>query len=315
MRILVAEDEPVQLRLLQGLLTKWGHEVIVATDGAQAWSALMTEAAPNMAILDWMMPGMDGVRICRELRNLADKTYTYILLLTARDHKEDLVEALEAGADDYLTKPFDTQELKARLQAGKRVLDLQQQLLGANRNLQFQASHDPLTGLLNRGAILEMLFNEFARSRRERKPVGILLADIDHFKNVNDTFGHATGDVVLRYVSQAMRSVTRPYDSVGRYGGEEFLIIVPGCDSVAAREKGEQIRRTVSRESIRAGDGSRITVTLSIGVSSVCAPADYQKVLDATDAALYAAKNAGRNRVQYSMLEMPEALPGRPLIM
>jgi two-component system cell cycle response regulator len=308
MKILIAEDEPIQLRLLRGLLTRWGHEVVVATDGEQAWSVLTGDNAPNLAILDWIMPAMDGVRICRDLRKLSERPYTYILVLTARDHKKDLVEALEAGADDYLAKPFDVDELKARIHAGQRLLDLQEQLVKANLALQFQASHDALTGILNRGAILEMLFNEFARSKRDRKPVGVILADIDHFKNINDMYGHATGDVVLRQTAQAIRSVTRTYDSVGRYGGEEFLIVVPGCDAKASQEKAEQIRLTVSAEPIQTAGGGETTVTLSLGVVSVCAPTDYQKALDAADAALYRAKREGRNRVESAGPASTEAL-------
>jgi two-component system, cell cycle response regulator len=302
MRILIAEDEPVQLRLLQSLLTKWGHEVTVATNGKQAWSALTAENSPNFAILDWIMPGMNGIRITRELRGLPNRPYTYILMLTARDHKKDLVEALESGADDFLAKPFDAQELKARLLAGKRLIDLQEQLLTANGALQFQASHDSLTGVFNRGAVLEMLFNEFARSRRERKPVGVMIADIDHFKHVNDTYGHTTGDVVLHHVAQTIRTVVRTYDSVGRYGGEEFLIVVPGCDSRVAQEKAEQIRRAIAGSGIDAPGKKKITATLSIGVVSVCDPLDYQKVLDTADEALYRAKRSGRDRVEVGEL-------------
>jgi two-component system cell cycle response regulator len=172
MRILVAEDELVQRRLLEGLLTQWGHEVIVASHGEQAWSVLEGENRPDLAILDWVMPGMDGLRVCREQRKDADHKYIYILLLTAKDRKQDFVEAMEAGADEYLVKPF-AQELKARLIAGKRILDLQEQLVCANRSLQFQASHDTLTTLFNRGAIAGILQNEFARALREGKSVRV----------------------------------------------------------------------------------------------------------------------------------------------
>ena len=298
MRILIAEDSPVQLQLLRGLLVQWGHDVVVATDGKQAWSALTTgENPPDLAILDWMMPEMDGLHICHELRKAPERAYTYVLLLTARDRKGDLVQALEAGADDYLAKPFDTQELKARLHAGKRVLDLQAQLMKANRNLHFQASHDALTGILNRGAVLEMLFNEFSRSMRERKPVGVILADLDHFKSVNDTYGHSTGDVVLHHVAQKIRSVIRTYDLVGRYGGEEFLIVLPGCDATNAEQNAERIRLAVASEAIPSAGNVEVKPTVSMGVVSVCAPTDYQAVLNAADEALYRAKREGRNRV------------------
>ena len=303
MRILIAEDEPVQLRVLEGLLTKWGHDVVVASDGSQAWSVLTGDSPPDLAILDWIMPAMDGLRICRELRSISGRTYTYILVLTARDHKEDLVEALEAGADDYLAKPFHPQELKARLHAGQRVLDLQEQLVKANQALQIRASHDALTGILNRGAILDVLLNEFARSRRDRKPVGVILADIDHFKKVNDTHGHTTGDVVLRQTAQTIRSVIRSYDSVGRYGGEEFLIVVPGCDVNLSKQKAEQIRLAMSAAPIQTAANGAVTVTLSLGVVSACAPDNGQEVLEAADRALYQAKREGRNRVESGILQ------------
>jgi diguanylate cyclase (GGDEF)-like protein len=300
MRILVAEDEPVQLRLLQRLLTSWGHDVVLATDGDQAWSMLTGENPPNLAILDWMMPAMDGLRICRQVRQSSAPSYTYILVMTARDQKNDLVEALEAGADDYLTKPFDADELRARLHSGKRVLELEEKLRSANQSLQFQATHDGLTGLLNRGAILDALLNEFARTRREKKPVGVILADVDHFKKINDSYGHGMGDDVLREVAQRMRSVIRSYDSVGRYGGEEFLLILPGCDRDSAMQKAEQIRGAVAASPVIAAHD--FICTLSLGVVSVCDPTDYQTVLVGADEALYRAKREGRNRVACTVL-------------
>lgn len=302
MKILIAEDEPIQLRVLESLLAKWGHDVVVASDGEQAWSILMGDRPPDLAILDWIMPAMDGLRICRELRGISGRAYTYILVLTARDQKEDLIEALEAGADDYLTKPFHPQELKARLYSGKRLLDLQEQLVKANQALQIRASHDALTGIFNRGAILDVLLNEFARSRRDRKPVGVILADIDHFKNVNDTYGHTTGDLVLRQTAQTIRSMLRIYDSVGRYGGEEFLIIIPGCDANLSGQKAEQIRLAVSAAPIQTAANAMVAVTVSLGVISVCAPENGQQVLESADQALYQAKRDGRNRVAAGLL-------------
>jgi two-component system cell cycle response regulator len=308
MRILIAEDEPVQRRVLQSLLLKWGHDVVVATDGDQAWSVLTEPSPPDLAILDWMMPAMDGLRICKELRSIPGRPYTYILILTGRDHKEDLVETLEAGADDYLTKPFDARELKARLHSGKRLLDLQNQLLKANNALQIRASHDGLTGLLNREAVLEALSNEFARSRRDRKPVGLILADIDHFKNVNDTYGHAIGDVVLRHTAHAIRSVVRTYDAVGRCGGEEFLVVLPGCDIAAAKQKAEQIRLAVCATPIPISESGFVSVTLSLGVVSAGGTENSEEVLKSADEALYQAKREGRNRVQAAFLPS-DAIP------
>ena len=295
MRILIAEDETIQRRLLESLLTGWGHEVVVATDGSQAWAMLQGENRPELTILDWMMPGMDGLRVCAELRKDSSQPYIYIVLLTARDRKQDLVQALEAGADDYLVKPCEAQELKARLKAGKRILDLQEQLVSANRTLQFQATHDSLTGLLNRRAIVEILHKELARAQREREAVSVILVDIDHFKKINDTQGHPAGDAVLCRVSQIMKSSVRNYDSVGRYGGEEFLIVLPGCPSELATERAEHVRLMLSEPS---PDPSENRITVSMGVAAAHGPIKMEELLTRADDALYRAKRNGRNRVE-----------------
>ena len=300
MRILIAEDEAVQRRLLERLLTAWGHELVEATDGPQALALLRGENHPDMAILDWMMPGMDGLSVCRELRSDAGQSYIYLMLVTAKDRKQDMVEAMEAGADDYLAKPFDAQELKVRLHAGERILKLQEQLVSANRSLQFQAAHDPLTGLYNRGAIMGILQNELMRAARERKPVSVILVDIDHFKTINDTLGHAAGDAVLRHAAQKMQSAVRSYDAVGRYGGEEFLIVFPGCPARMAKERAEQIRLILGEPS---SVPSEKTITVSMGVSSATHPSQREELLSSADSALYKAKREGRNRVELA----PEA--------
>lgn len=295
MKILIAEDETIQRRLLESLLTGWGHEVAVATNGTQAWAMLQGENRPDLTILDWMMPGMDGLRVCAELRKDSSQTYVYIVLLTARNRKQDLLQALDAGADDYLVKPFDAQELKARLKAGKRILDLQEQLVSANRNLQFQATHDSLTGLLNRRAIVEILQKELARAERERESLSIILVDIDHFKKINDTRGHLAGDAVLCRVSQIMKSSVRSYDSVGRYGGEEFLIVLPGCPAELATKRAEQFGLMLSEPS---SDPSGNQITVSMGVAVGSGPVKMEELLSRADDALYQAKRNGRNRVE-----------------
>lgn len=295
MKILIAEDELIQRRLLERLLTRWGHDVVVATDGEQAWSVLQGEHRPDLAILDWMMPGMDGLRVCRELRKDTGHKYIYIMLLTARDSKQDLVEAMEAGADEYLAKPFDAQELKARLIASKRILDLQEQLVCANHSLKFRASHDALTTLLNRGAIVEILQNELKRGLREGKPVSVILLDIDHFKKLNDTHGHLAGDAVLRLAAERMKSSVRSYDSVGRYGGEEFLLVLPGCSSRMATERAEQVRFAVSQPS---QDRLESQITVSMGIAEAKGPTKMDELLCRADDALYRAKRNGRNRIE-----------------
>jgi len=309
MRILIADDDPVSCRLLDRLLHKWGYEVIAAHSGTEAWEALQAENAPRLALLDWMMPGMDGVEICRRVRARSLQSYVYMILLTANDKVGNLVEGLESGADDYLTKPFHPQELRARLRVGLRMLNLESNLVEVRENLLFKASHDALTSILNRGAIIEALEREISRAQREGSSVGILLADVDHFKKVNDTWGHLVGDEVLRAVTSRLKAEVRSYDSVGRYGGEEFLILLPGCDRAKLEAKVEQLRKAADRAPIETSAGP-VSVTISIGgiASAECPQCKSNQLLRATDAALYRAKVAGRNRTEIARASDMEVL-------
>lgn len=297
MKILIADDESVSRRMLHGLLAKWGYDVVEAADGNAAWERLKSSDGPRMALLDWMMPGQNGVDVCRALRKLRPEPYTYVLLLTAKDAKESVVEGLESGADDYLTKPFNPQELKARIRVGLRLLDLEDNLVQAREAMRFKATHDILTGVWNRGAILEALDREIWRSRREGLSLGVLIADLDHFKSVNDTYGHAAGDAVLQEITKRMRTDVRPYDAVGRYGGEEFLILLPGCNGSTTRDKAERLREGISRDPVATSAGI-LKVTLSIGgVATGDWPEDNaNQILQMADSALYRAKGEGRNR-------------------
>jgi two-component system, cell cycle response regulator len=305
-RILIAEDDPVSRRLLELFLVKWGFEVAVATTGTEALTMLERMDAPRLAILDWMMPGMEGVQVCQKLRESSDRPYVYVLLLTARTQKEDLLQGLESGADDYLTKPFDSQELRARLHVGQRILDLQDQLIAAGEELLYRATHDNLTGMVNRGVIMDTLRRERARQTREGGSFGIVLVDLDHFKYVNDTYGHLAGDEVLRDAAQRMMACVRPYDSVGRYGGEEFLIVVPSSDAMGTMGLAERIRRAIEATPMMT-NSIPIAVTASFGVTASVdkSPLDPQEILRLADAALYRAKERGRNRVE---LARPEDL-------
>jgi two-component system cell cycle response regulator len=311
MRALIADDDPVNRRLLQALLTKWDYEISVAADGATAWQMLQADGAPRLALLDWMMPGMDGVEVCRRIRSRQDGAYTYVLLLTARDGHRDVLEGLEAGADDYLTKPFDPEELRVRLRTGKRILDLENRLLAAQVSLAFEAAHDSLTELWNHRAILESLQRELVRAAREHTSLGVVLLDVDHFKQVNDRHGHLAGDDVLREVSRRMQASVRSYDGVGRYGGEEFLVILPTCSAAEALEKAEQIRRVIADQPFQTCDGPlRITASLGALGSAAGLYQDPSALLQAVDAALYRAKDAGRNCVKAAPLPGVECESG-----
>ena len=298
MKILIADDESVSRRMLQGLLTKWGYEVVAAEDGKVAWERLNSADAPRIALLDWMMPERNGVDVCRDLRSQRPEPYTYILLLTAKDAKESVVEGLESGADDYLTKPFHPQELKARLRVGIRLLELEDTLVQAREAMRFKATHDALTGVWNRGTILETLERETLRSRREGTSLGVIIGDLDHFKLVNDTYGHLIGDWVLRETVTRMQACVRPYDAVGRFGGEEFLILLPGCDSAAAAERTDQIRAAIAHPPMETDSGP-LKITMSLGgVATGNWPDETpNQLLQMADAALYRAKEEGRNRV------------------
>jgi two-component system, cell cycle response regulator len=294
--ILIAEDDLMFRRILQSWLESWGFGVIVAEDGNRAWEILCQDQPPQLVIMDWVMPGVDGLELCRRARAVQSGPYQYILLVTARDQTHDVVRGLEAGADDYLTKPFDKAELHARLRVGRRILSLQRNLIGAQEKLRFQATHDALTGLWNRGALLDLLNSEMERTLRTHASMGILLLDVDHFKPVNDTFGHLVGDAVLGEVARRIERATRPCDMTGRYGGEEFLVILPSCDREQTLTSAERIRAAVATVPFVVG-GQEICLTTSIGatVAPDCASSETE-ILSLADLALYQAKSEGRNR-------------------
>jgi diguanylate cyclase (GGDEF)-like protein len=305
MKILLAEDSPVYRRLISESLKEWGFDLVVAEDGAEAWRLLQRPDAPRLILLNWMLPGIDGIELCRRIRkNETCEGYAYTVIFTGQTRKEALAEAMEAGADDYLAKPFEPSELRARLLAGKRILDLQRELVFSRESFRFAATHDFLTGILNRAEVLASLERELARSRRKNGPVGIILADLDHFKRINDSLGHLAGDIVLKEVARRLRSDLRVYDSVGRYGGEEFLLVLPDCDLNTTARRANEICSLVSSEPI-ATSGGKTSVTLSMGATaSDCVPdATIESLLQEADTALYRAKESGRTRVESSALK------------
>lgn len=299
--ILVAEDSAIYRRLIETHFTDWGFDFICVRDGKAAWKLLSQKHAPRLALLDWVLPEIDGVELCRRLRSRPDhEPYTYTILLTSKNRKAEMLEAMNAGADDFLAKPIDALELKARLLVGKRIVDLQQKLVSINSALQFVASHDFLTGAWNRSEIVAFMQRELARARRDSTPVGIALVDVDHFKKVNDDLGHETGDVVLKEVTERLTCSLREYDGVGRYGGEEFLLVIPGCDLATTTRRANQIRELVSAKPIVTPQGS-VLVTVSMGVTVAQSSTNGELLLRGADTALYQAKRNGRNRVEQAI--------------
>jgi two-component system cell cycle response regulator len=303
--ILIAEDDRMFRVLLQSWLEDRGYRVSIAENGQQAWEMLQLEQAPKLVILDWMMPGMSGPDICCQLRARSDLQYRYILLLTARSDKQDLVAGLEAGADDYLSKPFDALELHARLKVGRRILDLQEQLLAAQEALRFEATHDSLTGVWNGAAILQALDREIERAERMQTALGVMMLDLDNFKQVNDVHGHLAGDEVLRASARRIAEQVRVYDLVGRYGGEEFLVLAPGCVAAALQRQAERVRASLA-EPINSSAGL-IRISASIGIVGTelgqHSLLNSRTLVHAADQAMYQAKSKGKNRVEEGMLE------------
>jgi two-component system cell cycle response regulator len=300
MKILVAEDEPVSRELLKSLLTKWGYEVTTTSDGEEAWRLLQEQEELRLAILDWMMPGKDGIEICRLIRQKQkDSHYIYTIILTARDNKEDALLGLEAGADDYITKPFHQQELRFRIRIGQRILELERYLQDAYEEMKRLATFDALTGLWNRRVVLEHLDKEWDRASREKQALSIVLADIDHFKLFNDRYGHALGDRVLVHLSNILREMVRPYDGIGRYGGEEFLLFFPECDQEKGIQIAERLRQQLESCPLTEAE-QQLQITVSLGGTTLY-PAQcncsINHLLKVADDALYEAKKTGRNRV------------------
>jgi diguanylate cyclase (GGDEF)-like protein len=296
-RVLIAEDDPVSRRMLEAFLETWGYQVVTATDGLDAVRILESKDAPALAVLDWMMPGLEGPEVCRRVRAHPDRPYVYILLLTARSQRDDLLRGLESGADDYLTKPFDASELRARLRVGQRILDLQNGLIAAREESSFRATHDELTGLANRRVVLDEIAREHSRHLRQGGSFAIILVDLDHFKSVNDTRGHPTGDAVLKEVSRRMARSVRPYDTVGRYGGEEFIVVAPSCGRSGAIALAERILNSLRSAPVETDRGPlSVTVSCGIAISTAAKPLDPRELIHLADEALYRAKERGRDR-------------------
>lgn len=294
MKILIAEDDVITSLALAKNIREWGYDVIINKNGEEAWETINSNNI-RLAILDWSMPKMDGIELCRKIRFVHQQKkgrYVYIILLTGRDLQEDVITGLSAGADDYVKKPFDPLELKVRIQNGERIIQLEDERL-------LQASTDSLTKQWNRRGILEFLDDELERSYRHDKPLSTIMMDVDHFKEMNDLYGHQVGDAILVEVASRLKASVRRYDKLGRYGGDEFLVILPDCSFSDTKNIAERLRTAVSEKKVKTAEGP-LAVTLSLGctTSETGARLTAEKLIQLSDSALLLAKKKGRNRVE-----------------
>ena len=297
MKILIVEDELIFRRMVKKYLLEAGYDIVEAEDGQAAWE-LYKQTPFQLVITDWMMPGFDGPALVQKIRTSGQKSYTYIIMLTAMDDKDNIVLGLESGADEYLTKPFNSRELIARVASGMRILRLEEELMQARMQTEALAMHDGLTGLLNRRAIEEYAEAEFNMAGRKGRQLSAVLIDIDHFKNVNDQFGHKFGDHALQQVAKILTEELRTYDRIGRWGGEEFILILPETQLADAATVAERVRIRTAATQISLENGESFSIHISLGVA--CTSRQFQsltKLIDAADQALYQAKQTGRNRV------------------
>ena len=299
MKVLIADDCSSTLEILRLSLAKWGYEPMLVSDGEQALRVLKSPAGPRLALLDWSMPKLEGIAVCRELRSRAENAmnYTYIIVLTAKDGEENLVQALEAGADDYLTKPVSTRELRLRVRAGERVIELQDRVVRMNRKLAVVSTHDQLTNSLNRASTRERLKQEIERAARTRRHLTYATVDLDQFEQINHQYGFKVGDEVLKQTAERFKSAVRSYDVVGRIGGEEFGIVLPDTELGLGVGLAERLRACIQNQPFLI-DEEYVSLTISIGVSSTTEEDfDRRRIVNGAEKSLRQAKAEGGNRV------------------
>ncbi len=298
-KILVVDDNLTSRLILTSALKKWGYEPIQASNGKEALSILSQPNTPMIVLLDWIMPEMDGIDVVKNLKQMDKEIYPYVIMLTAKTEKEEVITGLEAGADDYVRKPFDMEELQARIKVGIRTINLQKKLIETQKVLEHEALHDPLTGVLNRRGVLERLNEEIERGYRKGTYTCVAMFDIDHFKKVNDAYGHQIGDEVLKGFTKIISEKTRAYDSLGRLGGEEFLLIIPETSENDSISTLERLLNEIRNAPIQTSAGD-LKITTSIGGIIIYGKPTIDKVIKLVDDALYKAKERGRDQLIFA---------------
>jgi len=301
--VLVVDDSPVYRKLVEQILSSESYTLLFARDGAEAMR-LFEERSPSIVITDWILPDFSGFELCQRIRSDSSRPYTYVIVMTSNTEKGNVVKGLEAGADDYLTKPFDHGEMLARMGVGRRIIDLNRELAAKSQKMEEAARTDPLTGLPNRRAMEEWAARQLRGAARHGFPLWVVVSDIDSFKTINDTFGHDAGDAVLKTFADMLKKNTRAADMCGRLGGDEFVLVVTHVES-------EQIEETVNRfrEQFAALSfplqGQTVHVTASFGIAGIGSNEvqEYGALLRKADQMLYEAKGAGRNLVRICHLQ------------
>ncbi|MCP4141963.1 MAG: diguanylate cyclase [Chloroflexi bacterium] len=305
LKILVVDDEHVARRVVEKTLTRLGHTVVLAESGEAAWKKIQEEPF-RFVITDWNMPIMDGVQLIKKIRSTTLPSYVYAILVTSNSKDEDIVEGLYAGADDYLTKPFNPAELEARVAVGERMLALEDSLTMANNQLEKLAMVDSLTGILNRRAIYKFARGELERARRVSEPISVIFLDIDKFKNINDRHGHLRGDESLKLIAQVIKERSRAYDGIGRWAGDEFLVVLPGTTAENAENAAKRIVEGINHIELSLPDGGSFALSASAGVATQLRVTGSAALLDdliqAADESLYRAKEKGGNHVECTSL-------------
>jgi two-component system, cell cycle response regulator len=297
LKVLVVDDSAVSRKLLEHALEDQPYQAIFAKDGTEA-KRLFALHSPRMVTTDWMLPDVPGPELCRHIR-ASSKGYTYIVILTSSSDKRDLVEGLAAGADDYLTKPFDREELLARLAVGRRTVELHAEIQAKNKQLEELARTDHLTGLPNRRAVEEFGEHQLHGALRHKYGLWVVLLDVDHFKRINDVYGHAAGDLALKCVADLLRNNTRAADISGRLGGDEFALVLSHANEQGVVQTAERMREQIARKKFSLNN-QEVKITVSFGIAGLqpSGMPDFKQLLEGADRALYAAKQAGRNKVE-----------------